>query len=231
MNKKTIFKIGVSLIGLVSITVFFVVLKNNGNINALNVKGTESVITKRQSRAVWASNATTVEELILESDIVVRVRAIESPATRVVSIEAPTVDENGDVIGSTVIRVLFSDTEFEVVNIYMGSAPSQISVMQTGGYDPSVSRSIEETIDDPLYNVGEEYILFLRSIAGDHVHAPDRDLYLTINPFGRYRIEGKHAFSYGQDNRPGVLTVKELEAHIMSVLHHNSLTVTETPQP
>lgn len=180
------------------------------------------VFTGGSSTVEWASKATTIEELVLEADLVVRGRVIEAPVTRVVRIESSMVDENGGVIGTDVIKVLFSDTVFEVVKTYLGESPLQITVMQTGGYDPTVSKGVVDAADDPLYKVGEGYILFLVNVSGDHIHAPDRELYRIVNPFGRYGIDGETVFSYGQNSGTDAAfvtsTIKDLEMQIEQII-------------
>lgn len=70
--------------------------------------------------------------------------------------------------------------------------------------------------EDPLYKVGEEYILFLVDISGDHIHAPDRELYRIVNPFGRYGIDDENVLSYGEPLQPIELptNIHELERQI-----------------
>lgn len=215
MNKKTMIFM-VLAIGLLIAMVFF---SGNENINAFPVVTAAPIVSRNISSATWVSNAKTIDELMSESDLVVRVRVSEAPITRVVSHEIPVWDENNNISGSTISKMLFSDTSFEIIKTYRGEPRQSISVMQTGGFDPSVSNSIEEVIDDPLYKVGEEYILFLVDISGDSVQAPNRELYRIVNPFGRYKINGRNVFSYGQDVRPGVLSISELEAQIKNSTH------------
>lgn len=238
MNKKIIFGVSILLIGIVAVIVFLVVSKNNEDINVLDIKETESATTIHKSRAVWASNATTVKELMLESDLVVRARVVEAPVTRVIRVEAPTLDEKGNIVDSTVIKVLFSDTVFEVLKTYVGKPSLKITVMQTGGFDPTVSRGVEEITDDPLYKVGEEYILFLVDISGDHVHAADRELYRIVNPSGRYGINGESVLSYGENLQSVQLPTEaaELETQIEQAISLIPTSIellieTRTPSP
>jgi hypothetical protein len=165
----------------------------------------------------WAIKAATVHELVSESDLVVRVRVSEAPATRVHRIEGTEMDENGNPTNTiTVENILFSDTVLEVLETYMGKPSLKITIMQTGGFDSTISKNRWVMREDPLYNVGEEYILFLVDISGDHIHAPDRELYRTVNPFGRYEINGESVFSYGEPMRPIELptNINELETQI-----------------
>jgi hypothetical protein len=219
MNKKLI--LGIALvIGLAAVTTFLVGREGSKNLSASYSVATSTPIASRIiSRASWVSKAMTVDELMLESDLVVRVRVSKAPVTRILRHELPVWDENNKVVGSTISETLFSDTTFEIIKTYWGKSPSNITVVQTGGFDPAISKSVEEMIDDPLYKVGEEYILFLVDISGDKVQAPDRELYRIVNPFGRYRINGgNNVFSYGQNPKAdaphGILDIRELEAQI-----------------
>jgi hypothetical protein len=92
--------------------------------------------------------------------------------------------------------------------------------MQTGGLNPDTKAVQSETLDDPLYKVGEEYVLFLVDISGDPVQAPDRELYRIVNPYGRYKIDGQNVTSYGE-NFEGIklpTTLDELVAQIKETL-------------
>ncbi len=195
MNKK-VSRISILLIGLVAMLYFVWLQKNNPAISYKDVTMTISA-PNNASSAYWKSKARTVEDLMSESDLVVRVRVSKDPVTRVVPIYP--LDPQGNKIESAVFPVLFSDTVFEVLETYVGKSLQTVTVMQTGGYDPGLSNNIEEMTDDPLYKAGEVYILFLVNISGDPVHAQDRDLYITVNPFGRYRIDSGNFFTYGQN--------------------------------
>ncbi|MEN9563744.1 MAG: hypothetical protein RIR73_1988, partial [Chloroflexota bacterium] len=74
---------------------------------------------------------------------------------------------------------------------------------------------------------GEEYILFLVDISGDPVHAPNRELYRIVNPFGRYSIQGESVHTYGenfgQDTLLTDLNIIELELQIEEAI--KSLTI------
>lgn len=196
MNTK-ILSISALLIGLTVISAFFWGGRSSKDSSISHTEVTATT-SRNASTAHWASSAMTVNELMSEANLVVRVRVSEVPVTRIVQVEAPMLDEVGNAVDSAVIKVLFSDTVFEVLETYMGKPSLKITVAQDGGFDQTVSNGVEETADDPLYNVGEEYILFLVDISGDPIHAPDRELYRVINPFGRYRIDGESVFSYGQ---------------------------------
>lgn len=173
--------------------------------------------TAQTSAASWVSQAITVKQLTSEANLIVRARVSKAPVTRIVSIELPMVGENNVPTGSSKTDQLpFSDTLFNVLDTYYGKSSPTISVMQTGGAFPETPDVKLEMPDDPLYIVGDEYILFLVDISGDPVQAPGRQLYRIVNPSGRYRIDGSSVFSYGINLSSVRLpaTVIELEAQI-----------------
>lgn len=217
---KTILKLSALLIGALVIIAFWIGQGNNRNFSALPTETNPKILpSNASSSASWISNAMDIDQLVLEADLVVRARVVEPPITRVIRNELPVWDEDGNIVGSAISEVLFSDTVFEVLETYMGESSLKITIMQTGGFDPNISSGVEEIADDPLYKVGEEYILFLINISGDPVHAPDRELYRIVNPFGRYRvdIDNERVFSYGQPMNSVQLPadITELEAQIM----------------
>jgi hypothetical protein len=179
--------------------------------------GAESSVA---STAHLESEAVTIEELVQASDRVIRARVVKAPVTRVVRMELPVSDENGKAVDTTIIQVLFSDTVFQVLETYVGEPSKIITVTQSGGFNPAVSKGVEEQANDPLYEVGEEYVLFLIDISADQIGAPDRELYRVINPFGRYGVNGKSVFSYGQNLKTFESPTKfnDLEAQIENAI-------------
>ncbi len=160
------------------------------------------------SAASWVSDAATVPQLMKEADLVARVRVMNEPVTRIVRNELPMVDEQGtEIIGTKIDEMAFSDTDFEVLEVYSGKPLEKIAVMQTGGVDPKNPDLRNEMRDDPLYHTGEEYILFLVDISGDPVQAPGRELYRVVNPYGRYKIEGQNVIPYGEKKEAAALPV------------------------
>ncbi|MFZ5858591.1 MAG: hypothetical protein ACOYZ6_17320 [Chloroflexota bacterium] len=197
---KKIIGISILLVGLTALLFYVERLQDGKNPNAARTRMPATTTSARiSSSADWLSDAITINELMSESDLVVRARVFNVPITRVVRGELPVWDEQGKIVGSVVSEVLFSDTLFEVLETYMGTPLSTITIMQTGGYEPTVSKGIEEMADDPLYKIGEVYVLFLVDISGDHVHAPNRALYRIVNPFGRYRVDDTNVVTYGQN--------------------------------
>ena len=182
--------------------------------------GTTSPIILNPSLVEWVSKAMIVDEVKSESSLIVRARAVSDPVTRVLRQEQFILDKNGTPTDTAVSATLFSDTEFEIIETYQGKPRTNISVTQTGGFDPLVSKNVMQVGDDPLYKAGEEYILFLVDISGDSVQAPNRELYRIVNPFGRYKVNGESVFPYGQNLMRSVklpASVKELEAQIMAI--------------
>lgn len=168
------------------------------------------------SVADWESRALSVPDLARAADIIVRAQVIEAPASRTITQDLPMVDENGAPVAMVTDSMLFSDTLFEVVESYSGTPPSKIYVMQTGGTSQD-GRVVIEFPDDPLYRVGEEYVLFLVDISGDEVQALDRELYRVVNPAGRFLIDGAKVKSFWADTAATEmlpLTMEELVAQI-----------------
>ena len=176
---------------------------------------TESSVSSGGTSASWESTARTVAEVAKESDVIIYGRVIQEPVTRIVNFESPIVDESGTPTGTThTTSIAFADTLFEVVKPYQDNPPSQILVMQTGGILPSGETA--QFSDDPLYRVGEEYILFLVDISGDKIHAPDRELYRIVSPAGRFLIAGNTATTFAEEymNQQLPKTTGELERQI-----------------
>lgn len=194
MNKKRI----IFIILIIGLLLSFVLFTRNDRFQVLSIATNTPIVSRNISNASWVSNAKTVDELILEADLVVRARVSNNPITRVVRHELSVLDENNVIVGTTISETLFSDTVFEVIKIYRGIPRKTISVMQTGGFDPTVSNAIEEVMDDPFYKIGEEYILFLVDISGDSVQAPNSELYRIVNPFGRYKIDNETVATFGE---------------------------------
>jgi hypothetical protein len=174
--------------------------------------------------AEWDSRARTVADAAAEADLIIYGKVIAEPVTRIRNFESPQMDANGTPDGTVhVTTIPFADTLFEVVKTYMGEAPEQLLVMQTGGVLSNGNTS--QIRDDPLYQLGDEYVLFLVDISGDEIHAPDRELYRTISPVGRYLIVGNSATSPAEEYMNQLLptTFDELERQIAEAV--------STPQP
>jgi hypothetical protein len=154
--------------------------------------------------AQWVSSANTVFEQVAEADAVVRVRAVERLAPRVLTAKGADDDLPA--------AMIFTDTRFEVLEVYAGQVPSEITVLQTGGKAPRGADhpAFDLFLDeDPLFEVGTEHVLFLKNISGDPVQAPDRELFLPVNPAGRYFVDGGRvaaASKMGAAERPTQLS-------------------------
>jgi hypothetical protein len=142
----------------------------------------------------WSSTADTVAEQVREANAIVRVR--------VEALSEPRVIENDLGVGpdgeARIERTPFTDVELSVIEVYKGEVGNRITVMQTGGILPETAQHESyrtEISSDRLYEVGTEHVLFLKDISGDRIHAPDRTLYRTVNPAGRYRIDGPRVSS------------------------------------
>jgi hypothetical protein len=165
------------------------------------------------SSASWESTARTVAEVASESDLIIYGRVAEAPVTRIVTHDLP-VYEGLTQVATESSSTAFADTLFEVVKVYRGNAPDQLLVMQTGGI--LNSGDVKQFSDDPLYKVGEEYILFLVDISGDEIHAPDRELYRIVSPAGRFLISGNTATTFAEEymNQQLPKNTDELERQI-----------------
>lgn len=169
----------------------------------------------RKSTTEWISAARTINELTLESDLIVHVRVSETPVTQVETFEVSVMNEHGNPTHTTEIRTLYSHTVFEVLKTYMGESVPMIAVRQTGGFDASVPNGIDEMMDDPLYKIDEEYILFLVNFSDENVNINESKLYHIVNPYGRYGIYGERACSFGEFvSEESFLEVHDLEAKI-----------------
>lgn len=209
--------LGVALALFVGTTFYF----QNTNSTSPSHSAASDTLTQGSS-AMWISSAESVDEVTKEADLIVRARVVKSPESRVLRETLPRVEvSNGKsiVVGEEVSESVFSDTMFEVVQTYVGKSTSEIMVVQTGGPNPNNPNNIMQMVDDPLYQVGEEYILFLVDISGDSIQAPDRTLYRVVNPSGRYQISDGAVEAYGEKSDAASRqprTLVDLEAQIMS---------------
>ncbi len=154
------------------------------------------------AEALWVSSSKTIVELAAETDVIVSVKVESVDPTRLFVQQLPVSAKPQDDYSeepvwsgeNEEIILPFTDTNFTILEVYKGDkTPGQlITVAQTGGLLPAESNwpgRLFEFSEDPLYKPGEEYILFLWDASGDRVHAPERELYLVMTPFARYRIE------------------------------------------
>ncbi len=156
-------------------------------------RATQSTVLPAHSEgahASWASAAESVNELTQEADLVVRVQALRQGEPRYMWSPAPAGAERSDGRSTFV----FTDTEVEVLQVYSGNVEvgDRLWVMQTGGNLVTLSGETShlELNEDPLYQPNDEMVLFLVDISGDPVQAKDRSLFRTVNPNGRFHLEG-----------------------------------------
>lgn len=199
---------------------------------------TEETEEKVVAEAMWVSSSKTISDLAQEADVIVRVRVESVEPTRLLIKELPISakpqdDNSEEPIWSgenEKIILPFTDTNLKIIEAYKGDQVSGevITVSQTGGLIPAQSDQparFFEFSEDPLYQPGEEYILFLWDASGDEIHAPDRELYLVMTPFARYRVVDNgtvynysHATNLSTElNLP--LNIEDLENQIATVLN------------
>ena len=182
-----------------------------GAITVMAIAPTESVL-QGEAHAAWTSNAQTVAQQVMEADLVVRVQVVGQSDAR--HLWHPTPE------GAKPGRFVFTDSEVEVLEVYRGNVNvgDRLPVLQTGG--DLITRggklSRLELREDPIYQFGAEMVLFLVDISGDSVHAPNRDLYRTVNPLGRYEIEGGFVGNraFGDHTKARELDLASLETEI-----------------
>ncbi len=176
----------------------------------------QPAIQHETAHASWVSEASTVAEQIQEADLVVRVQAVDRGETRYLWSPTPDGVERKD--GRSTFA--FTDTQVEVLDVYMGDAEvgDRLSILQTGGDLVTKSGELSrfELADDPIYQLGGEMLLFLVDISADPVHAKGRELFRTVNPAGRYELEGELASqkAFGPNQKAVATDLENLEAQI-----------------
>lgn len=182
---------------------------------AFSTISSEPVVVEHEgAHASWVSPAETVAEQVREADLMVRVQAVDRAQPRHFWHPMPTGTSRVNGRGT----FAFTDTQVEVLEVYHGDARvgDRLWVLQTGAdlvtREGKVSRL--ELEDDPLYGLGDEMVLFLVNISGDPVHAADRELFRTVNPAGRYQIDGGLAARAGSHDKAAFLDLDALEQEI-----------------
>lgn len=222
-------KTGKFVLSFLAVTVLFFALMT------LRKEPEEKIVAE----AMWVSSAQTIRDLTEEADVIVRVKVASIDPTRLLiedlPISAKAQNDYSDepiLSGEYERNILpFTDTNFEVLEVYKGDNKlgDLVTVAQTGGLFPADAGSeranrIFEFSEDPLYKLNEEYVLFLWDVSGDKVHAPDRELYLVMTPFARYRVkEDATVYNYSNtvdlsigSNLPE--NIEALEEQILSAL-------------
>ena len=170
------------------------------------------------AKASWVSTAQTVAEQALEADVMVRVQAVDRAQPR--HLWNPMPDAASRIDGRSTFA--FTDTQVEVLEVYHGDVQvgDRLWVLQTGGdlrtQGGKLSRM--ELAADPLYEVGDEMVLFLVNISGDPVHAVDRELFRTVNPAGRYQVDGGLAARGDELEKAAFVGLDALELEIQQAV-------------
>ncbi|MDY7092172.1 MAG: hypothetical protein SX243_04285 [Acidobacteriota bacterium] len=140
------------------------------------------------SPAIWNSDALTPAELVDEADIVVRAQVLEQTDTFLYTpqpYQSPEAAARLTSQGYQVPQLPFTASLIEVLEVYSGdvSVGDRIKVGQTAGF---IDGQKAELLDDPLYEIGTEHVLFLRDVSSEKNNSG----FATVNPAGRYRVLG-----------------------------------------
>ena len=144
-------------------------------------------------RVQWNSSAHSVAEQVAEADAIVRVKVDKVHPSRALVIPLPPGTRREELKADV---IPFTDSGVRVEDVYKGSVPrgANMPIMQTGGRLTATDQYKAQDVtlaDDPLFLKEGDHILFLKSITGDPLHAPQRDLYRVVNPAGRYDVHGE----------------------------------------
>ena len=134
-----------------------------------NVQAAKSQAEARYVQVSWAVGYGTLDSLASAS-----VAIIDGTVT---GLAGTTVDRQ--TVGDLESSLTFSDYDFEVRSVLKGNIDQDsITIHQTGGTSDGVTVEVR---DDPLFEVGAHYILFLR---------PDGEIFVTLGgPAGRLVVE------------------------------------------
>ena len=141
----------------------------------------------------WNSSAHLVAEQVAEADAIVRVKLDRAHPSRALVIPLPPGTRREELKADV---IPFTDSGVRVEDVYKGSVSKGaiMTIMQTGGRLIATDQYKAQGVtlaDDPLFVKGGDHILFLKSITGDSLHVPQRDLYRVVNPAGRYDVHGE----------------------------------------
>ena len=141
----------------------------------------------------WNSSAHLVAEQVAEGDAIVRVKVDKAHPSRALVIPLPPGTRREELKADV---IPFTDSGVRVEDVYKGSVTKGaiMTIMQTGGMQTAMDqyRAQDVTLaDDPLLVKEGDHILFLKSITGDPLHAPNQNLYRVVNPAGRYDVHGE----------------------------------------
>ncbi len=204
----------------------------SGPLTAAEVSQPTASVSRAGGSANWISTAYTVRDQLNEADVVVRARVVKVNDARELRVPVPVRTPDGKDLGTVVDVLPFTDSDLEVLEVYKGSPASHIVVMQTGGVVPAKGGRAGISViteDDPILFAGSEYILFLKDISDDPVHAQGRMLYRAVNPAGRYRVAGTEVASpYGFP--PGFAPPKTLSELVDRIQRARTVDGTSRPQ-
>lgn len=135
--------------------------------------------------ASYVNHFDNLQTMTADSDLVVKAAVLHAQPIRIVGETAPTSKQKQ--LGVTT-GVVFTDYLLRVEQVLKGQPPDNgtIVVVQTGGIYNGVTEFIE---DDPLFEIGERDILFLRDISNDPIQAPgERKYIINGTPQARFKI-------------------------------------------
>ena len=140
------------------------------------------------------SSAHSVAEQVAEADAIVRVKVDKAHPSRALVISLPPGTRREELKADV---IPFTDSGVRVEDVYKGSVTrgANVTIMQTGGMLTATDQYTAQNVklaDDPLFVKGGDHILFLKSITGDPLHAPNRGLFRrVVNPAARYDVHGE----------------------------------------
>lgn len=135
--------------------------------------------------AHWAKHFTDLPSMARDSDAVIQGTVLRAMPVRFFADQDIRSDQ---FIGG----IVFTDHVVRVDKVIKGnlSEGQEIILVQTGGNYNGRTMQLE---DDPLFERGEQAILFLKDISGDQVHAPDSQKFIVNGtPQARLKlVEGR----------------------------------------
>lgn len=180
MNKN---KLGIAVLVVVSLVAF-------AGLSATSF-GLVQQKVNQASRASWVKFFPDLPTLAKDSDVIVIGKIVGPKSTRIIGGDAlpsdvkAEIEKEGGVVG-----VIFTDYVFAVDDVIKGDKiePGQsIIIVQTGGTFQDRTQSLE---DDPLFQSGENAVLFLKDITNDPVQSPGETKYIINgSPQARYKVE------------------------------------------
>lgn len=185
------------VVRLVAVSMLMAVIMNITGCAGLSGQTAPTDLEARRSHIVFVetvrdpSRSGTLQELTL-ADLIVE-GTVTRQETRVIQYHATEAElaereARGDATG-----IPFTDFEVTIDKVLKGRAPSTtVTVTQFGGTYKDLTIIDPE---DPLFQLGDRVILFLRDISGDPIQAPGQIKYMVVAPAGRFRIEKDNTLS------------------------------------